>query len=568
MKLSRHLVISSVLLISAGDLCAQWNLVAPKAIIPITRPYGGGGILTHQDGILWAGYKDVWMSADTGRTWIMRTPFSGFNNSCIKDISFFDQNIGLATTQNGEIYITLNQGVSWVSYIPNGPYHFRPSIESARFVGSPKTIIACSFAGDIFVTADGGANWTTTLPDSITTQVISGSGGTAYVAGGFSTGILAGVRLHQTNDYGLTWSDRSAIIDWDSYSFARDECDTTIFYAASDDLEARNDGFSRAFVSHTEGNFWSPVDLQALPSHCGSVTTSTDAIFTQTYSGVRRSTDRGNTWKDIGGPPNIVDTRFVTALSNNIVIAVDSFGSVWVTTNSGGDSVRILSGPSISLRTADQKTDTVGGTVAVPLSIAGLNRTEDFDIVMHYDPQLLYGGTFSSPNIRVDIPGESWRGRSKLHFVGVGSQNDISQSFFDVFSDSSKKLIVSFDSLIMLSAVIPCTNTLTNLATSTITPAPGCEAAILSRYLRDTLLPQLKISPNPTAGALSLTSSLDLGEARIIVYDALGMQKMSQISQIRKNSPVKLLLDLAPGTYFLRVISDRNYYDLRFLLER
>src|SRR5258708_38542612 len=131
-----------VLAFATQTLCAQWKLAAPNVIKPIFRPYNGGGVLISHNGILWAGYHDIWYSPDTGKSWTMRTPFNAFNNSCVKDISFFDDNNGLATTQNGEIFITGDQGLSWTQHIPPHPYRFRPSIESGCFCGTANNIIA------------------------------------------------------------------------------------------------------------------------------------------------------------------------------------------------------------------------------------------------------------------------------------------------------------------------------------------------------------------------------------------------------------------------------------------
>ncbi|MDP4230786.1 MAG: hypothetical protein Q8916_10335, partial [Bacteroidota bacterium] len=326
-------VFLAVMHLAAADLLAQWTLVAPNVILPIARPYIGGGILISHNGILWAGYRDVWMSSDLGKSWSMRTPFNGFNNSCIKDISFFDDNIGLVTTQNGEIYITQDQGLSWVQHRPMNPYRPYPSIEGACFVGTPNNIIACSYAGDRYMTIDGGMTWTITLADSLAYQVHAGKAGTAYLSGGFERPPTVGAHIYETNDYGVTWFAHPGTFNPDSYSFTQDRCDTSTFYVVNDDLSARTDKSSRIFISSDNGTTWVPNDQQALPYHCGSITSGSGTLYVQTFTGVRRSTDQGKTWKDIGGPPNITDTRFVAAIDDNIIAAVDSFGTVWVTYN-------------------------------------------------------------------------------------------------------------------------------------------------------------------------------------------------------------------------------------------
>jgi len=559
----------ALLLFAAANIHAQWKLAAPNVITSIFRPNNGGGILTNHNGILWAGFRDIWMSADTGKTWSLRTPFDGIDNNAVKDISFFDDNTGLAATQNGEIYITQDQGLSWTQHIPNNPFRFRPSIESACFVGTPNNIIACSFSGDRYVSNDGGNSWQITLADSIASKVIPGSGGTAYITGGLFTGAW----LYETNDFGATWIQHPAQFHWDSYSTERDQCDTTIFYAANDDIAARTDKFSRAYISTNTGNSWQSDDPQLRPDRCGSVSAAQHAIFMQTYSGIIRSTDHGRTWQDIGGPPNIVDTRFVTALDNNIVVAIDtgaydsnfginSPGSVWVTYNSGGDSLMYTDGSKLTLATADQSADTIGGSVAVPISVNGIINPIEAELTIHFDPQLIYHGTFSLTNVPLDIPGETWAGRTKIYLPGATSSGILAYSYFDVFNDSSKKTNVVFDSLIF------CLKYLSPVATAVISPDTLCGADILTRFMLHNIPPQLRIVPNPSGGDINIISSTDLGDVRITVYDMLGTKHADMNLAIGKNTPAKLPLQLSSGIYNLHVIAATQSFDLRVIVNK
>jgi hypothetical protein len=239
-----------------------------------------------------------------------------------------------------------------------------------------------------------------------------------------------------------------------------------------------------------------------------------------------------------------------------------------VTTNSGGDSLAILDGSKLSLQTADQKTDTIGGTVAVPISLSGLNNQEDVDIIMHYDPQLIYLGTYSVANVKLDIPGESWIGRSRLHIQGANSSGILANSYFNVFPDSNKKPIVTFDSLIMLSAIVPCNNVLIFSAASVITPASGCNADILTRFMRDSIMPQLSINPNPNGGDVFITSTRDIGEVNISIFDILGSKISESITSLKKNIPAKIMLHEPNGIYSIQVRSAMNTYNFRVVLNR
>ncbi len=551
-----------LLLFAVAPLSAQWKLVAPNMIAAISRPYNGGGALINHNGILWAGYHNVWMSSDTGKSWSLRTPFNNFNNSCIKDISFFDDNIGLATTQNGEVYITQDQGISWKQHVPRNPFRFRPSIESGCFVGTANNIIACSYAGDRYVSMDGGATWMITLADSLANQVRSGSGGTAYLIGGFDRGISVGAHLYETNDFGASWFMHPGVFDWDSYSFERDHCDTSIFYVVNDDLAARTNKISRVLVSQNTGSSWSGSDGHTIPHHCGSISAAQNAIFVQTYSGISRSTDRGRSWKDLGGPPNYTDTRFVTAINNNVVVAVDSFGSVWVTSNSGGDSLSYNDVSTLSLLTADQQNDTIGGSVAVPISLNGIGSPIDAELIVHYNSELVYKGTYSVNHLRLDIAGQSWSGRSRIRIPDANSSGIIAYSYFDIFTDSSKKTNVTFDSIFF------CTDYSSTRATSTITTVSICGEDILSRFIRDSSFPDLSVMPNPSNGDISIFSSCDLGNVHVIIYDMLGINRGENNITLYKNTPAKLISPVANGVYSVQVISPARIYDLRVVVNR
>jgi photosystem II stability/assembly factor-like uncharacterized protein len=537
---------------------SQWKMPASNAITPIFRPYNGGGLIMHHNGILWAGYKDIWMSSDTGKSWSRRTPFNGFNNSCIKDISFFDDNTGLATTQDGEIYITQNQGLSWQQHVPAHPFRFRPSIESACFAGDRNHIIACTYAGDRYRSSDGGNSWIVNVVDSFASQVLPGSGGTAYLIGGLFTGAW----LYETNDYGVTWIKHPGMFNWDSYSFTQDECDTSVFYVANDDLVAKSDNSSRVFITTNTGSSWAIFDPHPEPYHCGSITSASHAIFVQTFAGISRSTDHGLSWKNIGGPPNITDTRFVTALDNNVIVAVDDQGSVWVTNNSGGDSLIYTDASMIALQTADQKTDTLGGSVSVPIRLNGISSPVEAELVVHYDPDLIYKGTYSLSNMQLDIPGQSWPGRSKIHITGATSTGILANSLFDVYSDSSKLFSVRFDSLTICRKSSPAS------AKSIITPVSGCGADVLTKFMRTNTFPEFRILPNPSGGNISIISSADLGEAVIKIYDLTGVKRVDMNVTLLKDRQEKINTILPSGLYHLQIHTSGKTFHLQFVVSR
>ncbi len=126
----------------------------------------------------------------------------------------------------------------------------------------------------------------------------------------------------------------------DSFSLAVDSCDSRRIYMVHEDYYW-NRLSSEIFTTQDGGISWRARVAFPVPYFCGSIALGPKAIYCPTTArGITRSTDLGNSWKEIGGPSEGlggIDSRFITALNDNIVLAVDSEGSIWRTFNSGGD---------------------------------------------------------------------------------------------------------------------------------------------------------------------------------------------------------------------------------------
>src|SRR5205085_5997537 len=57
----------------------------------------------------------------------------------------------------------------------------------------------------------------------------------------------------------------------------------------------------------------------------------------------------------------------------------------------------------LSMQTTDQSTDTIGGSANIPITINGLESKEDIDVILEYDKELIYNGSYSPSNILLDI---------------------------------------------------------------------------------------------------------------------------------------------------------------------
>lgn len=622
--------------------------------------------MVYQSGKVWAGIQTtLWMSSDDGLTWNNRTPFNFSSPGTFFDIDFFDGNTGIVSMDNGYILITFNAGLTWKDISPPP----KRSAFAAKFISSVREIVVGYSNTSICITRDGGATWTSqTFPSYDECGDIHTSRSGTITA--MMNGLRVGSSILFSSDYGSIWVTYSGPFDDDCKSFAIDPCDSNTFYVANEEFYNITDAIRSLYVSDDRGATWHIADSKPFEYLCGSVITLPNSIvyFQTMHDGIRRSTDGGQSWKTIGGPNGMKDTRIVAAKNSNVLFAADEQGNIWKTMNSGGDSLlttsgngmlnisqkslftsdtlyicnapvtrfitisrsgncppRItkieLSGPNqtsysttgiagdslginflpqnggmqnaylvlylsdgkqdtvalqgtgisphlLSLFTSDQSTDTLGGSVNVPITISGLDHSEDIDIIMHYDKELIYKGSYSTSNVKLDVPGETWAGRTKLRIPQALVNTILGYSRFDVFSDSLRKPQVIFDSITVLTVVVPCQYTLPNFVVSTISPPSGCGVNILTKFMRDSTIPQLSIRPNPASGDIFITSTLDLGEAEVDIYDMLGVKRETEIFVLKKNSALKLSSSLSNGIYYLRIKSMFGVHDLRVIVDR
>ena len=881
MRLSRSIwfILPTLLLhIEAHDAHAQWKNIAPNIV---ARPPSLFGAIRYHSGTIIAAIPEtpICISSDDGKSWqLIATPYALGDEP--HDVDIFDGKDAIIATYKSGLFITHDGGLTWAQTSLTTP------LTAAKFIGSAKDIIVAAPFGYQLISHDAGVTWSKLL-----SSTSSGQNDVqfreidrsiyALETNGFSGGGSFG-HINSTKDVGTTWHESAGSFYTDSYSLALDPCVDSVVYVINEgNFFAGDDGFGHVFYSHNNGKTFTAVNPKVMAYYCGSIVSApggTLYLQTQTNDGILRSTDHGVTWKSIGGPSGNSDSRLVCCKDDNTIFAVDKSGSIWETTNSGGDSLAFIPGngslsvtprvlfdtdtlhcsidsivrtlsftpsgcippiitgwsfsgsdstnysashftqsslgvtftpkkfgdhnalliiklsngksdtitlkgyndskpfqysftpmplfsgdtvtlcdsqirkavlktsgclpkiisqsvtgtdandykvlkviggslasgdsviiefkpraggirhglyelvlsdgtkisvplegvgdnnpfafsfnpPSLftadtlylcsataehkifisvigcyipkvisqtisgayssdytiirnvsssidhsdsvaidfkptssglrpatftltfsdgstiniplqgfgiaphqlTLSTADQITNAIGGTVDVPITISGLDHPEDVDLVLHFGKQLTYHGSHSSTNVQLDIPGAEWVGRSKLH-ISLAIPNTIAgYARFDVFNDSLMNSLVTFDSVTVLTAIAPCQYILPGFVTSTITPPLGCGVDIISRFIHLGIPPQLSIIPNPSSGEISIISTHDLGEVSIAIYDMLGMQRGLNRVIIRKNNPAKLTLPEANGVYNVRVRSAERAYDLRVVLNR
>lgn len=330
----RNLVLVLVLtLVSTHGVYAQWTNVAP-GLIPSASNLGGGSIV-YKQGVVWAGMREIFISTDDGLNWQQRsTPLNSIDY--VRNLDAYDDSTALLASNEGDTWITTDQGNSWRKLRNTG------SAFAARFLGSPRNIvIAGGSTGLLDVTTDGGQTWKSTKIGTFVPFVVPLLGGTAYALVATIASKTAS-RVMLTTDYGMTWTAAKDTAGFDSYSFAVDPCSPERLYIANEDAgnPGSTNGISEIYVSSNSGDTWTTTYARSGKDLVGSIALASNSVYVQRLAdGILRSTDFGNTWVDVGGPSMIFDSRLLCAVTDNLVLAGDAQGNIWRTTNAGGDSV-------------------------------------------------------------------------------------------------------------------------------------------------------------------------------------------------------------------------------------
>lgn len=140
-----------------------------------------------------------------------------------------------------------------------------------------------------------------------------------------------------TTDGGITWQQGGLLDEsWGIYA-AKGQ---NIYITLAEGISTNDQTMVR--VSTNSGRTWqtrhtfpnNPGD----PGFTGHIAGKATTVYVQTTSdGLRRSDNLGLSWRDVGGPDKVRDTRFVvTGCRGEVVFAFDDEGGIWRTTD-GGD---------------------------------------------------------------------------------------------------------------------------------------------------------------------------------------------------------------------------------------
>ena len=233
-------------------------------------------------------------SVDDGESWeFLNIPNSMIGNLAItRTDQIFASDINRS---NNSIYTSHDGGNTWTECSITGG-----NIRSL-FVSREGYIYAGNLTGRFFKSTDEGLTWSS---DSITNKQIncigSCSNGQIFVG-------TEGAGIYSSTDFGESWFQvNSSPVD--IYSIVIKEND--YIFATS---------FENVLISEDYGISWNPANI-FFYSRCVLGIDSANSIFVS-RSGIRKTTDNGQTWIDLGGPDNI--TRIEPSL-NKIYLAASS----------------------------------------------------------------------------------------------------------------------------------------------------------------------------------------------------------------------------------------------------
>jgi photosystem II stability/assembly factor-like uncharacterized protein len=556
--MKRYILILVVLVVYASTAQSQWQNIAPNLLGNLYKFVNSsgtspGGAMCFKAGKLWVGKNELWMTPDSGRSWTKRTP--PITNTVILDVDFFDELNGVLTTFSDFAYHTTDGGMNWTKI---GTQQF---ITTCCYLDDANSfLLGTAFTGS-FITRDNGLTFQTISSLNLMNCRHNPTGTMVY---GFQYASTPPASMFVSSDNGRNWTQRSQLQDCDSYSLSIDKCNDSIVYIANEDAKSSADGLSNIIISTDRGNQWvkaigKTTDPSTVsPFFTGAISSSFRATYLQTRTdGIWRSTNKGSSWKSIGGPNMSYDNRMITAVDDNIVFTVDSFGSVWATYNSGGDPLNAPGAPGVYKFSAGKIiNDTSGVTVYLPIYYHHTGTISSVDLTMHYPAgPLQYLGSLLTYGKSIDVPGTRWPGRARLHFeaddLSAATDSLIAYAVFKWFPLEFDCANIYFDSLSSVVTASVCGEQFVQSGTpfkGIIGAYQWCgEIAAVNSDLHESLF---TFAPNPVGESGMIRSTLFAGTVTISVYDIIGKLISTQETYLSPTAPVTLSLgNIASGAY-------------------
>lgn len=364
----RYYLCSLLLVLSIGlqSSYAGWTRVlAAGTMVGRTLEIRSGHFFDENVGMVGAGSSTdvplIFLTTDGGANWsIAITPVNG--NGVVSSFFFRDRNNGFATIHkssfpSSSIWQTSDGGLTWIDVTGS-----RTAFEHTCIYETSKALIVTSWdrsGGKGGFSTNGGLTWNEVF-ENAADHSSNGIGFVDDLHGLVTMGPASlqpsGNNAYATSDGGLTWRKVQQFNEaWSVYALKNT---STFFLAPEGDISGgtgdrnilRSDDYGQSFnIVHQF-----PTGIQLVGHIDGKGKTLYVQTRRQSGQGLFRSDDMGVTWKNVAGPSNIEDSRFVvTGCVGQIVYAFDNSGNIWKTTD-GGDgtlSIPVSSDLTLSLDT-------------------------------------------------------------------------------------------------------------------------------------------------------------------------------------------------------------------------
>lgn len=307
----------------------NWNVDSTNFIndlYKIVFPSSSIGFISASDGL-------ILKSVDSGNTWTTSLDTNIITNDFIS-ISFTNTQIGYALGQNSSLLKTIDGGNSWSNINkPSGAYYGMQFINKDTGYICGYNFGIPGYKGTIFRTYDGGNNWDTLLSeiDDRIEDIFFVNTSVGYAVGGTGGG---GGFVRKTVDGGNNWDTINIPVSNDCHALFFFDPDTGYVVCKFGEILKTVDGGSNftnltySEAGYLNGVYFSEMNIGFTVGQGGSIlrtllagaswTTQTgllvgtyginDIVFVNDSTGfagvypntLLQTTDRGNTWNDIG----------------------------------------------------------------------------------------------------------------------------------------------------------------------------------------------------------------------------------------------------------------------------
>ena len=298
---------------------------------------------------------DIYTSTNSGISWVVRADSLRINNNLNwADVVSDSTGTNLIATarssvvmsNNTDIYISTNSGVSWSKKIGN----LSPAGHVISSIVSDSTgtkIVAVVMGGDIYTSNDFGNNWTnqtigTPLSGLSWANVTSDTTGT-YLAAVDGNTYLHNGDIYTSSDSGVSWIKMSinnaTPVLLENPTLRGDSTGQHLIVTTRGSLYISND-YGVSWTNQTDGN--SPSGGRSLSGldwyGVASDSTGTKLVAVVSQEDIYTSTDSGVNWinKTIGTPlSGLIWYGIASDSTGTKLVAIPSYGDIYTSTDSG-----------------------------------------------------------------------------------------------------------------------------------------------------------------------------------------------------------------------------------------